>query len=385
MKKTLTPFLIAASFVLAQSSSHAQTLEELLVDKGVISQEEVNKTKGGHSSVMGLDFSLGGKFEFEYVDNEADSMDGHFSLDVLEIYPMAVSKSGIIFKAEIVGEQAGTVVEEAHVTIPDLLPGRTYLKIGKEDRFIKRSRKTETYPISGSQFWRDDVEGIWLHGGAANFYWDASYTNSYELSSRSTIEEKVKEATGTKDISILHDNRAKGDKNSRKEGGIGIGYKFKGESQTFDAMAFYYDGKVGNMSGDAADLGIITDDDRDIKGWRVSYSVKKFSLVAELIDASYGDFETTVAYVEPSYKFSFDGPRYFKGLEVVARYNKSDPDVTRDITKPLTWGLTQTTVALIASLDKTVKVLAEYNKVDEDNDGKEVDNDEVLVQVQYKF
>lgn len=384
MKRTLTPLLIAASFTLAQGSAYAKTLEELLVEKGVITEEEVKKTKGGHTSMKGLDFSIGGKLEFEYVDNEADSYDGHFGLDVLEIYPMAVSKSGIIFKAEIVGEQGGTVVEEAHVTFPEVLPGKTWLKIGKEDRFIKRSRKTETYPIAGSQFWRDDAEGLWLHGGAFNFYWDASYTNSYELNTRSSIEEKTNSLSG-KVISILHDNRAKGDKDSRKEGGVGLGYKFKGASQKLDARIFYYDGKVGNTGGDTADLGILSDDDKDIRGWRVDYSIKGFSLVAELIDASYGDFDTTVWYVEPSYKFSFDGPRYFKGLEIVARYNDCDPDVARDINTPLTWGLTQKTVALIASLDKTVKLLVEYNMLEEDNDGKEVDNDEVLAQLQYKF
>jgi len=384
MKRTLTPLLIAASFTLAQGSAYAKTLEELLVEKGVITEEEVKKTKGGHTSMKGLDFSIGGKLEFEYVDNEADSYDGHFGLDVLEIYPMAVSKSGIIFKAEIVGEQGGTVVEEAHVTFPEVLPGKTWLKIGKEDRFIKRSRKTETYPIAGSQFWRDDAEGLWLHGSAFNFYWDASYTNSYELNTRSSIEEKTNSLSG-KVISILHDNRAKGDKDSRKEGGVGLGYKFKGASQKLDARIFYYDGKVGNTGGDTADLGILSDDDKDIRGWRVDYSIKGFSLVAELIDASYGDFDTTVWYVEPSYKFSFDGPRYFKGLEIVARYNDSDPDVARDINTPLTWGLTQKTVALIASLDKTVKLLVEYNMLEEDNDGKEVDNDEVLAQLQYKF
>ncbi|MBE9536181.1 MAG: hypothetical protein IMF07_03290, partial [Proteobacteria bacterium] len=332
----------------------------------------------------GLDFSLGGKLEFEYVDNKAEGKNGHFDLDVVELYPKAVTKSGIIFKAEIVGDQDKTIIEEAHVTFPDLLPGKTWLKIGKEDRFIKRSRKTETYPIAGTQFWRDDVEGIWLHGGTGGLYWDVSFTNSYALSTKSTTEETITDATATKDIVVLHDNRANGDGDSKKEAGIGLGYKYKTDSHDMDLRVFYYDGKVGGTTG-VADLAINPTDDRDMLGGRISCIHGKFTLVAEYIDASYGNFDTSVWYVEPSFKNSVEGFKYLKGYELVLRYNESDPDVGKDPLKPLTWGLKQTTIAFIALLDKTVKFKLEYNIVDESNGGAEVDNNEVVAQLQFKF
>lgn len=378
MKKSLLLLsaLIAAS--LTSQTVEAKSLKEILVDKGVISEEEAKDTKDTLFSAKGLDFSLGGKLEFEYVDNEAEGMNGHFELDVVELYPKAVTKSGIIFKAEVVGDHEKTTIEEAHVTFPDMLPGNTWLKIGKEDRFIKRSRKTETYPIAGTQFWRDDVEGLWLHGGKGGLYWDASFTNSYALGSKSTTEETVSS------IKVLHDDRDNGDENTKKEAGIGLGYKYKTESHNMDLRVFYYDGKVGGTTG-VADLGINPTDDRDMLGGRISCNHGKFSLVAEYIDASYGNFDTGVWYIEPSFKNSVDGFKYLKGYELVLRYNESDPDVVRNINTPLTWGLEQTTIAFIASLDKTVKFKLEYNIVDEDNGGAEVDNDEILAQLQFNF
>jgi len=380
MKKSFVFLTALIGAALISQAAEAKSLKELLVDKGVISESEAKETKDTLFSAKGLEFSLGGKLEFEYLDNEAEGKSGHFDLDAVELYPQAVTKSGIIFKAEIVGDQSGTIIEEAHVTFPDMLPGNTYLKIGKEDRFIKRSRKTETYPITGTQFWRDDVEGLWLHGGTGGLYWDASFTNSYALSSKSTTEETIS------NIVVLHDNRANGDGNSKKEAGIGLGYKYKTDSHDMDVQVFYYDGKVGVI--DAAittDLAINSTDDRDMLGGRISCTHGKFTLVAEYIDASYGNFDTSVWYIEPSFKNSVEGFKYLKGYEFVLRYNESDPDVARDINTPLTWGLEQTTIGFIALLDKDVNFKLEYNMVDEENGGAEVDNDEIVAQIQFNF
>ena len=160
-----------------------------------------------------------------------------------------------------------------------------------------------------------------------------------------------------------------------------------------DLRVFYYDGKVGVISEDdlgnpdprITGLGINSNSDRDMLGGRISCMHGKFTLVAEYIEASYGDFDTSVWYVEPSFKNTVDGFKYLKAYELVLRYNESDPDVEKDPVKPLTWGLKQTTIAFIASLDKTVKLKLEYIFVDEKNRGAQVKNDELVAQLQFKF
>ncbi len=89
-------------------------------------------------------------------------------------------------------------------------------------------------------------------------------------------------------------------------------------------------------------------------------------------------------YVQPSYKYSL-GYNRLTAVVFLLRYEDYNVDLTKNPTDSRTWDRQATTVALIASIVKGVKVKTEYYFNDEKTGGPDVDNNELLVQLEIKF
>jgi hypothetical protein len=70
---------------------------------------------------------------------------------------------------------------------------------------------------------------------------------------------------------------------------------------------------------------------------------------------------------------------------VFLRYDDLDVDMGKDSTDSLTWDRNQITLAVIIDILKDSKLKLEYYINDEDIGGKDIDNNEFLMQLEIKF
>jgi hypothetical protein len=347
--------------------------------------------KGGLLSLKGEKWEIGGELEVEYRDAQKDASDpdSQFKVDQLYIIPKVTLSGNITLKAEVQVTDSKALLEEGHVTFSGL-PGKAFIKVGLEDRFIKRSRITETYPLIGSAFWRDDDLGVQIGGKLDFAYWFVSYTNGLRIASSSTTltTQKVMEDSGSK---FLHEDRNTGDKNENKEVGLGLGRKQDlGRLGKADVLLWAYFGKLNSdeisaLNAKLASGGYSSQEDRkNFWGFRVTHKWKNLKLVGEYIDADTGDLDRRGWYIEPSYKLKtpWDRPKSFTFL---ARFNRLNNDLIGTPGEILTWDWDVQTLAAIIEIEKHVKLKLEYSLVDEDNGGKGIRNDEFLAQLELAF
>ena len=72
-------------------------------------------------------------------------------------------------------------------------------------------------------------------------------------------------------------------------------------------------------------------------------------------------------------------------LLTLIRYGRLNTDWTKSFSKPCSWDREMLIIALITELAKNVKLKTEYYINDEKIGGREINNDEVLVQLELKF
>lgn len=348
--------------------------------------------EGGLLSVKGEKWEIGGELEVEYRDAQRDASDSQsqFKIDQFYLIPKIKLKENVNMKAEIQVTDGGTVLEEGHVTFSGF-PGKTFIKVGLDDRFIKRSRITETYPLNGSAFWRDDDLGITVGGKLDYVYWFLSYTNGLRIASGpgSLRSQKVMEDGGAK---FLHEDRNVGDTTENKEIGFGAGHKHDlGEFGKIDVLAWFFANKltpdeVTALNAVLASGGYSSlEDSKSMFGIRVTHNWQQVNFVGEYISSSTGDMDRKGWYIEPSYKFRTPWNRP-KSIVVLIRYNDLDNGLINDPGEVLTWDWQVFTLAGIVEIQKNVKVKLEYSFIDEDTGGAvDVENNEFLAQLEVTF
>ncbi len=349
--------------------------------------------EGGLLSVKGEKWEIGGELEIEYRDAQGDAKDSQsqFKIDQFYLIPKIKLKENVSMKAEIAMTDGKTILEEGHVTFAGF-PGKTFIKVGLEDRFIKRSRITETYPLNGSAFWRDDDLGITVGGKLDFAYWFFSYTNGLRIAKSATelTTQKVMEDGGAK---FLHEDRNVGDESENKEIGFGAGRKQDfGQFGKIDVLGWVFFSKltpdeVSALNTELASGGYSSlEDSKSMYGFRLTHKwQKKLNCVFEYISTGTGDLDRKGWYIEPSYKFKTPWNRP-KSIVVLIRYNDLDNGLINDPGEVLTWDWQVFTLAGIIEIQKNVKVKLEYSLIDEDTGGAvDVENNEFLAQLEVKF
>jgi hypothetical protein len=343
-------------------------------------------------SLKGKKFRLGGELEIEYRKTQSERSHpagttnipyGQFQIDKFDLNIEARPSDDITIFAQIEAEPDDkTELDEAHVTFSNLFFD-SYLRIGLQERFIRPSRKTETYPLVGNALWRDKDIGIELGGDLKPFYYRLSLSNGLALGKKEIGEDDSFDE-------ILQDDGKFRDYNNSKEFGIGIGYKdeiIKGHK--IDILLFSYFSKLS--SDDIAFLksrfsGYASNEDtKNFYGGNIEYKFKGLNLFGQYIHARDGEIKRDMWYVQPSYKFNVKGIKYLSAIEPLYRYDRYDVSHAPSATKPLSWDRKRNTFSVIADIIKDLKLKLEYNLNDEETGGQKVKNNEFVGQMEIKF
>ncbi|MBI5894006.1 MAG: hypothetical protein HZB79_10270 [Deltaproteobacteria bacterium] len=351
---------------------------------------EKKTTEAWLPSLKGEKIKIGGELEFEYrdVQNEkghaagsTGSPYGQFQIDKFELYLEAKLQEDVTLYTEIKTDPDETKLDEAHITF-SALPLDSYLRLGLQDRFIKPSRKTETYPIAGTAFWRDKDIGMIIGGEIKPFYYRLSVSNGLRLSTKEIGEDAS--------FKIIQDDDDNKDYNNSKEFGIGIGYKDKFmKDHKIDLLLFSY---LSSLSD--ADISFLktnlpgytsNKDTNTMFGGTLEYRFKEFSLFSQYIYSEDGSLERHAWYIQPSYKFKIEGIRYLQAVEPLYRHEDYNVNHPPSASKSVTWDRERNTFAFIIDLVDNLKIKLEYNINDEDTGGADVKNNEFIGQVEVKF
>lgn len=391
--------LLMAAFVLPVKAQAADdALRDLLRKKEVITHQEAEKIRIETAekkadyliSTEGMNLQIGGELELEYVDTEKDANienpDGRFQLDKFVLEPVVTfDDHDVSLEAKLEFDDSEAFFDEGVVCFAGL-PLESKLSIGLDQRFIGAKRKTEVYPLLGTAMWRYEAFQLMWEGEAEPFYWGVSFGEGLRLGTKQVAEDSSYE--------MLRDNRNAGEKTGHPEWGVKLGVKPEiGVGGKLDILGFGFWGELSEDDKDTLNSELpnyaSTSDEQSRYGGRLTYKYKfdklrELTLVGEIARLEDGALDRNGWYVQASHKWKFKRP-YFRSFEPLIRYEQLDTDWEKSFNKPVSWDREMTTIALITELAKNVKLKTEYYINDEKTGRREVDNDEFLMQLEFKF
>lgn len=378
----------AATEPVEQPSENKQDVLDLLRKSLSANSHVVVEDKAGQAAPKSFELHFALELEYEDVENEVDSPagrtqepQGYMEVDKFVLEPILRFDEKTTLRSELQFEFDKTFLRRSYVTFDDLFLNSA-LSIGLNCRFIRPSRKTETYPIIGTAYWRDDGFAFTLNGEKAPVYWYFSIGNGFNLNASKINEDNS--------FFIIHDDRNGGPRNDTRETGLGLGVeKELGKSGKVNALAFYYDDKLTKnevlfMQG-VSGYGVSEEDKRTRSGFSIDYANGPFDFFTQYIMSVDGKLDRSGYFVQASYDFDFSKMESFKFLPdkatVLIRYNSYDVDMDKDPVDSLTWDRQALTVAGLIPLDEFMTLKVEYNFNDESTGDLPIDNDEVLLQI----
>ncbi|MDY7031846.1 MAG: hypothetical protein SVY10_08045 [Thermodesulfobacteriota bacterium] len=386
-----------AKWAEAKGMSVEEEILEILKDEEVIEEwkyqelkEKAEKEKKkGMLSKEGWNLTFSGSLEFEYVDTqsdaEIDTEDPHVQLDKFTLTPKISSDMhNISLWAEFEGHSEaddGTFVC-AFEAAWDKLPLNSKLSLGLLPRMHRTSRGTEVYPMIGTATWRYESYQIRWLGKHDPVYWGLSFGEGLRLGTKQVSEDSS--------YKMFRDNKNTGEKMDHHEVGLMLGATPEfGEKTSLDVVGFGYFGELSQDDIDELADELPTydsdDDDQTRIGGRVTLKYTNLKVVGEVASMTDGKLDRDGWYLQCSYKFKTGNKKYFSSVEPLVRYGKLDVDWDKSFDDSATWDREMTVLALITEVAKNVKLKTEYYMNDEDTGNGEVDNDEFLAQVQFKF
>ncbi|MDH5484070.1 MAG: hypothetical protein OEY43_02450 [Gammaproteobacteria bacterium] len=343
--------------------------------------------EGWLPSYRGQHFKLGGELELEYVDTEngidIDNPYGHFQVDKFTLLPRAQLTDRIALEALLLFKPDKTTLSEVYVIFSEL-PLESELTIGLDDRFINEwpARRTESFALIDTAFARDDTLGMVWERKKGKVFWHVSLTNGFELNESGPSEDKS--------FKFIHDNRQSTDTNSNKVVGLGLGRKIDiAEKTTLSVMGFGYWGSLSSddidFLQDVAGYGNSADDNQLRYGLALDLKHQSFNLGAKAIRARDGELDRDGWYLQTGYTFKLPENHYAQSIEPFIRYGVLNVDLPHVLTDSLSWDRSMTTLALLTSIRKNIKLKTEYYLNGESTGDVEVDNNEFLMQLEVKF
>ena len=335
-------------------------------------------------------FELGGIVEMEFVNTQSDASTGesepHLAFDKVCLQPVFHINEDIRIEAALDIEEGGANLDEAYF-IFDNLPFNSKLQIGKDDRFFKAEVYTERYPLAGNAFWRDEETGILIETEYKPFYGALSWGNGLELA----FVSPGKDASNGDAYDLMQDDGKSSDYTGMKQFAGGLGFKQElGKLGKIDILGW---GLSGELS--SADISFLqtnlsnytsNNDDQYRFGVNVSYDLDDLNLTGQYIDAEDGELDRSAWFIQPSY--SFDLPfdwKYCKGHRFLLRYGELDVDNTVAFARPATWNREELTLGLISDITKNLTAKIEYTWDDEATGNSDVNNDELVMRLEYEF
>lgn len=424
----------------------AETVEERLdrQEKEIAEIRQQLREKG-NSSGLGFPewFSLNGEWEFEYVDTQTDEFSAtkgnsqpHWQHDKFLLKPKITLSKNLYMKGELEFARDTARIEEFHAHFTGL-PLDSQIILGFDERFSKADkgfdmadRKTESYPLIGTAFWRDEMYSIQWGGKTKtdagmlkDVFWRVHWGDGLALDDRDIGED---DAPGNAEITHDNDQLASGSGLStlknKKELGFGLGFTFEPtKNYKFDIAGWILDselhddgdkGQLTNIVGYSAldpqsTITAATDDTMTRIGYRTTHKFKSDAgetmFVYEYAEAEDGKLERYGNYGQLSHKFKFKpliGGEFLNSIEPLVRFEDYHTNLARSFTGNgygETWDRKQEVYALLLGLVSNNKLKAtlklEY-LMNEEKTGaipgnstqeNDPDNDEFLAQFEFKF
>lgn len=376
-------------------------------------------------SYEGDKIKIGGELEFEFVktqddeDLPADDPLGRFQVDKLRLKAKVKARDDIEFKLKLDFEIDEIAIDEAYLTMEDIVVSGQEISFGLQDRFISDSieRWTEGSPMARTAFYRYPDLGIQYKGKYESVYWCASVTNGLVLYKEETklvlpedleegeeIEEETEIKLNTKQIGedndkrdkIIRDDTTTKDPNVNKQVGIGLGLASNLRDYGFlDVLVFGYFSKL--CDNDLEALSTLPDapeaEDNEDKtqgryGANLAYTKDALEVYSQYVKAQDSFLLRHSWFVQASYKLDLD-LKYLKAIQPLVRYGEyrtnQTPQPGTKKRKYLTWDRKRCTIALLNHIEERVILKLEYTLNDEETGDDKPKNDEFLAQLEYEF
>jgi hypothetical protein len=390
----------------------SEAILELLIKKGVVTQQEAKELKSevkeaSFLSTKGYKVDIKGGAEVEFVDIQDDdagvALDTTSSPDDSENPRLQVDKVTLRFTVQSEDENIGfsseleldegddAFFDDAYIFAKNIEMGPTtnFLKVGLLNRFFEPKKVFESFPLSGFAWWEDE-EFLFVYGGELNdgwLYWRTDIARANELDDKAPTENGQFE--------LIHDDRRAGMDNTDEignsfAGGGGIGVKFNTEDLgKFDILAFGRSGKLTDddvswLQGLAGYSATETNDDYSRAGVNLDYKLGSFGLRAQFMYAKDGVLDRKGWYIEPYYKIPV-GWKYLKSITPAVQISFLDVDLTDTPTDARTWDREKYTFGFIFQINKNLKWISEYSINEEDTGGADVNNNEFISQLKFSF
>jgi hypothetical protein len=364
---------------------------------------------------LGEMFKLKGELELEFVatqyeddipsgatDNRTDHKHAHFKLDKVVIQPYVYFGKNTFLKLELEFENDGDSGGDANV--PEYYLQSNYLlgenaplgmdlwlRIGRDERWMKAKRITESYPILGTIAWRDDQLQLTLGVDTDHLYWRGSWGSGMDLGKRAIGEDGSFE--------VLQDDNNYTTSEQKRELSTGIGFRAGNEDMNGDLLFYYINDRM-NRYEDVEVLKSLANYEDDLGranpnqnrfGGRFTLDMSGARWMSEYVRLYDGQLKRHAWYTMLSYCHKLDGftlndRKMLVGLTPLVRYDDLEVEIDKAERDARTWDRWGLTAGLIIDVMKHVKLKSEFTWNREQTGGPHhVKNDEFLTQLEVKF
>lgn len=419
------------TLVLAPSSALAKLDASTKKEIDAYIDSKMGEKKSWLPSMKGEFFELHGEMELEFVstqneegiidrsgnphrplaDHHTDNKKPHFQMDKIVLMPIGHFGKHNMLKMELEWSHdgdSGTKVAFQDVYFQsNFLLGENapldmdlWVRIGRDERWMKPSRITESYPYLGTVIWRDDELQLVIGVDTEFIYWRGSFGSGFDLGTRALGEDGSFES--------LQDDSNFSQGEQKREFSTGIGVRYEEEEIKADLLTYYINDKMNNeensdgaRTGDVQVLQGLANYDKlesgkptpnqNRLGTRLTLNALGATWMSEYVYMQDGLLKRHVWYSLLGYKhkldgFDVNGRKWLTGIMPLIRYDNLDVIIQKSSSDSRTWDRWGMTLGLIIDVIEHVKLKTEliWNK-EHTGGGNRIDNNEFLTQLEVKF
>ncbi len=414
------------TMVLAPASALAKLDASTKRDIDAYLDKKMGEKKSWLPSMKGEYFELHGEMEFEFVSTQneegrptgtggtdltTDNKKPHFNFDKIVLMPIGRLGKNNMLKLELEwghdGDSGAEVALQDAYFQSNFLLGENapldmdlWVRLGRDERWMKPGRITESYPYLGTIMWRDDEVQFVIGVDTEFVYWRGSLGSGFDLGQRALGED------GSFESMQDDSNFTQGEQ--KRELSTGIGVRFQEEDIKADLITYYINDKMNNEeNSDGARTGDVQVLDalpgyhelesgaptpnQNRLGFRVTLDALGATSMTEYVYMQDGLLKRHVWYSLLGYKqkldgFDVNGRKWLTGIMPLIRFDNLDVIIDKSASDSRTWDRWGTTLGLIIDVMDNVKLKTEliWNK-EQTGGGNRIDNNEFLTQLEAKF
>lgn len=373
------------------------TLEERVArlekELGELKTSEIGNT--GVLKKLRVEFEL----ELEWINAQRDKIvparRGQLDKFTIEVDAELDEYFSLLAQGRFEAEEAW--VKTAYFDVGNLPFGQRF-RFGLDARIFKPARRTESYPLIGSSFWRTHDFGISYriripdskrYGSHA--YVKAAAANGLTLDPREPGEQEQYNIIGDRKSDTALDPGENEEYSLALGACLGSGRKKFLDVSLFGLLSRLDDNDSAflNLHINSVDPKLGTarrGDSKWRRGCALSARFSDFFFQGMFIKARDAELFREGYYIQPSYQFDIHH-KWLRSAEFLVRIGRMIMDMDKSIAQPMSWDRDELTVAALLEIHKGVTLKLEYTAHGEDpgKGVKEVKNDEFVFQFEFKF